>query len=219
MRLSLVLVMILVLGGCRATMMKPTQQDDVRKRLQQVQDELDRKTREVEELEHDLAAMARETEQTDPEIVQATPRVTSITIGSLSDVRWNRHKDDLDATLTLYLHPLDGQGRFLQLVGSVQVTVVVLPEHGDAVTLARVQIGPMGLRRAWRSGFMGTHYTLEIPLELEGELQDAKDCIVRVRFTDGYSNEEFVAESVIELPQDEDEDLPSIVSANQGATR
>ena len=66
---------------------------------------------------------------------------------------------------------------------------------------------------------MGTHYTLEIPLEIERRLKATQDCIVRVRFTDGYSNEEFVAETVLELPQDDDEDLPSIVSQVQGTTR
>ena len=53
MKLSLMVMMLMIMTGCRATMMKPTKEDDVREKLQKVQKQLDEKTRRVEELEHD----------------------------------------------------------------------------------------------------------------------------------------------------------------------
>jgi hypothetical protein len=79
--------------------------------------------------------------------------------------------------------PFDGRHRFVQIVGTLTVEARYVPLAGagtpqdevlaravapadsalpDQNLLGRTTLGPSGLREAYRSGFMGTHYTVEI---------------------------------------------------------
>ena len=93
--------------------------------------------------------------------------------------------------MQLYVQPVDGLGRFVQLVGHLTVHVGVLPATGDARTLGHVDLSPAELRDAYRSGITGTHYTIEIPLEDPGAAGSV--CDARVHYVDGRTGRRFEA--------------------------
>ena len=128
--------------------------------------------------------------------VVATPQLAAITIGRLS------HAADLDQDgtpdrLRLYVQPVDGWGRFVQMVGSLTATAAVLPAQGEARTVGRVALDPMQLRSAYRSGFGGTHYTIELPLEPEAAAEDS--VAVRVMHEDARTGRTLTASSAVSV--------------------
>ncbi len=119
-----------------------------------------------------------------PDVRDATPHVATISIDAISHVL----DDDGDGrpdTLVLYVTPSDGLGRFVQMVGDLSVHMAMLPTDSDAVSIGRIRLGPRELRAAYRSTFLGTHYTITMPISIPGELH-ATGCTVRAEFLDGY---------------------------------
>lgn len=119
------------------------------------------------------------------EVRDATPHVAEIVIASIS------HATDTDGdgrsdTLVVYVEPTDGRGRFVQLVGSLSVHAATLPADSDAITLGRVTLGPLQLRDAYRSTFLGTHYTIDVPIRIPDPATQTR-CTVKVEFIDGRS--------------------------------
>jgi len=120
-----------------------------------------------------------------PEVRDATPHVAEIVIASVShaaDVDGDGHPD----TLIVYVEPTDGLGRFVQMVGKLSAHAATLPVDSDAITLGRVTLGPLQLRDAYRSTFLGTHYTVEVPITITLPAAQTH-CIVKVEFIDGHS--------------------------------
>jgi hypothetical protein len=147
------------------------------------------------ELEQQLKQASRTPATVSEEIAAATPHVVAVSLGRLSHAR----DDDADGrydSLVLYLEPVDGLGRFMQIVGSVAMHAAVLPAEGPAQTIGQATIGPKALRDDYRSSFGGPSYALTLPIE---HSTDATQCTVRVVFTDGYSGQEFSTERAIEL--------------------
>ena len=86
------------------------------------------------------------------------PTCTSITIG-----RYTGRADDKDV-VRVYLTTLDAQQRFVQTIGQATIQIVAIPADGNPVTVSQASYSPKQFDAAYRSGFMGTHYTLEAPL-------------------------------------------------------
>jgi hypothetical protein len=59
---------------------------------------------------------------------------------------------------------LDGRDRFMQVAGSLDISVRDAGADEDAAPVYVKQLGPLAVRDAYRSGFMGTHYVIDIPL-------------------------------------------------------
>jgi hypothetical protein len=136
-----------------------------------------------------------------PEVLASLPRVAGVRIGSLSGLAPSDRA--LAATRAdIYVEPFDGRDRFVQIVGTLSVEVVAMGQVAEGKepprVLASQVLTPAQVRDAYRSGFTGTHYSVELPFsppitERKGTL------LLRVRFTDALSGREFAAEKAIEL--------------------
>ncbi|TDJ58985.1 MAG: hypothetical protein E2O40_00810 [Planctomycetota bacterium] len=71
-------------------------------------------------------------------------------------------------------------------MGSLSVHAATLPADSDAITLGRVTLGPLQLRDAYRSTFLGTHYTIDVPIRIPDPATQTR-CTVKVEFIDGRS--------------------------------
>ncbi len=69
-------------------------------------------------------------------------------------------------------------------MGALSVHAATLPADGDAITLGRVTLGPRELRDAYRSTFLGTHYTIDVPITIAAGATQT-ECTVQVEFVDG----------------------------------
>ena len=86
----------------------------------------------------------------------------------------------------------------MQLVGELSVHAAVLPADGDAITLGRVRLGPLELRDAYRSTFLGTHYTVDVPITIAlGATQT--QCTVKVVFVDGHNGRTVTDQLAVDL--------------------
>lgn len=161
----------LVFAGCRGTALKPTPADRLREQVQSLEIEVDRLSMRNRELESALAeaTMAAPKHSIDPEAAAAQAHLARIGIGSASVIRIAVNDPSLatsPGTLTVYLEPMDGRGRFLQVTGRVSIQASMLVEGGDPIRIGERSFSPGDVRDAWRSGFMGTHYTFEMPVEV-----------------------------------------------------
>lgn len=175
-RASCALCALLAVAACQGKVLSPTPADQLRRSNAELAMKVDSLERELSEARTALAATevarasAAQTADRDaatlsPEAIQATPHLARVVIGGTS------HTDLAlsggGCVARIYLEPLDGLGRFLQVVGSVSVTLYWSPPGCDAQVISCHDFGPLALRSAYRSGFGGTHYTLEWPVEPE----------------------------------------------------
>ncbi len=127
----------------------------------------------IEQLEQDLAMKSAqirrmaELSEHKPTMLGVTwqdlPRLDSVRVGRYSGVT-DTNGDGIGDTLRLYVHTRDQQGRFLPVLGQAVVQLVVI-EPGEAPRqLVEQTYSPLEFDRAYRSGFTGTHYTLDVLL-------------------------------------------------------
>jgi hypothetical protein len=64
------------------------------------------------------------------------------------------------------------------------------------VPAGSVTIGPKALRDAYRSGFLGTHYTIELPLKWDGA-EVARAASVSVEFTDAFTGKSYPSQGTV----------------------
>jgi hypothetical protein len=153
------------------------------------------------ELEIELKRLAQQPPQTMPqEIVAHVPRIVEVNIGKLSHVR-DEDGDGLPETLLLYVEPLDGRGRFTQMVGTLEINAAFIPSHGDPLSAGQATFAPDQVRDAYRSTLTGVHYTFSIPVQITSELNDgdASTLAVRATFNDGLTGQAITAERSISL--------------------
>jgi len=132
------------------------------------------------------------------EIIANTPRVTRIDLSRLCHFR-GAAGESADDMVVLYVTPEDDLARFVQMVGRLSVNVAVLPAAGAARTIAQRAFGPGEIRAAYRSGFTGSHYTIEVPID-PAAAGDAGVVDVRVTFEDGLTGMRHTAHREIAIP-------------------
>lgn len=184
-----------LLTGCIGQKELEQENDRLRERVLELEDQLRDETRQSAA----LRARLQRTEPADEQEVQAnTPYVAEITIDRWSHAR-DTDDDGLPDELLVYLEPVDGWGRFTQIVGTLSVHAAVLPAAVDAQTIGRVQLDPASLRRAYRSSFTGAHYTVTVPITV-ADGSTATECIVHAEFVDGHTGQRYLAHRCIDLP-------------------
>ncbi|MEM9084026.1 MAG: hypothetical protein AAGB34_10565 [Planctomycetota bacterium] len=90
------------------------------------------------------------------EEIEATPRVVGLEISRFSKIE--------DGVATIWIVPRDGRGRFVQMVGELTVSMIEMSD-GRHRELGVKQLSASEVRDAYRSGFAGTHYFIEFPVE------------------------------------------------------
>ena len=206
----------IALPGCSATLVPPDGLTDAR--VQAV--ELQRRVKELEgstaELQAQLAAAQEQLAQanavgaTDREVAEATPRMVALAFAGGS-AEWapvpaaavtsggcepSRH-----ALVRVAVEPRDGLGRVLQVAGRCEVTVAIVDPAGKVFELGHRAIAPGELRAAWRAAFMGTHYSLEIPVLVPASAPPKVAWTVAVSCTDGWTRQTFRTSGSVAAPR------------------
>lgn len=167
---------IVALAGCRS---KPkdfeNENDTLRRRvleletqvsaLEAARGELNAKLTELTH-RHDLAA---DEGAFTAAVVEALPRCAGIEFARFTSLG-DRDGIPGPEVIDIYIRPFDGRQRFVQVAGRLSVSATLIPPPGSAPnaaprTLATTELGPRELREAYRSGPLGTHYSITLPLE------------------------------------------------------
>ncbi len=198
---------MMIVCGCNPTIMTPNQNDALRRQVRDLQEKVKSAEAKQVELEQQLAQSAKaaqEKSSIDPAILGATPQVAMVQIGdksgfltvkTVSEADGEAKSSALDSRCIarVYLEPSDGLGRFLQIVGSVKISIFELPVGGKSQTLGQADFSPGQVRDAWRSGMFGSHYTFEIPLE-KADWHCQGSITAKLEFQDGMTDKVFPAQ-------------------------
>ena len=158
--LALVILPLVMLGGCSATVVSPSPNDALRRDMQAAVDRSQALERENQELQNKLAS-AMAAGSFSPEAIKAMPTVTSLVLNP-APVREQR-PDGCWVVVRVETH--DGRGRFTQAVGTMGFRVLSLTAPAGAQPLlAESFASPLQVRESYRGGVMGTYYSFEIPL-------------------------------------------------------
>jgi len=113
----------------------------------------------------ELATLREQVDGARPLAGVAAPALTTIELGRYSGPV-DTDADGRDDVMRLYLKTQDQHGRTLPVEGVAEVKLVLL---GDAEQEPASLVGRAyeaeALRERYRSGFTGTHYTFELPLD------------------------------------------------------
>jgi hypothetical protein len=169
--------------------------DILRRRNHDLEQEVQALKRRNAELESEINAVASQPDDVSPELRAATPHVTEISIGRLTHIR-DTDKNGEPDTLMAYVQPVDGRGRFTQMVGTITATVAIVPDEGEAQTIGRTLMDPVEVRDAYRSSFTGQHYLVEVPVTTDHR---SASVVVRISYDDGLSGRTLSAERSIQI--------------------
>jgi len=208
-RISSVAAVALVLAGCRTG--GESSGDVLRKQNLELQTQVAQLQKDASELRAKLAELvgAGGTGKS-PEVAEATPRVASIEIDFLSGPTADSStppQSDRNRTVAVYVKPLDGRGRFIQATGKLTVEVSRLVsinqgQQGAADAPARLlgsrTLEPLQLRDAYRAGFTGTYYVVDIPVPAS-DVQPPGQLLLRVRFADAITGASFDSSRIVGL--------------------
>ena len=204
------------LTGCKGRVLAPNANDGLRAELVERTEERDAARTRVSELESEVARLSAKVasaasggeEQTGvasaeiaalrQDAAAATPALASISISALSSakVRSSREESSREGLLTLVIVPSDGLGRFHQVAGWLDVSATVLVPNAPPAPALATRVGPKALRDCYRSGFMGTHYTVEQPIRwgVEGAPRAVS---VAIEFVDPATGRRFPATATV----------------------
>lgn len=210
---------IAALGGCQAKVLSPTPADQLRRQNADLAAKVASLERQLSEARTAMAESVAHRANPErgtgagrdaaggapalsPEAIAATPHLAGVSIAGSSHTDQPLQGDGCVARL--YMTPVDGLGRFIQVVGTASVTLYWSPPGCEAEVLSCHEFGPLALRDAYRSGFGGTHYTLEWPIERKGSARDPGSVApapwtcgaaveAKIEFTDAHSGRVFTA--------------------------
>ena len=129
-----------------------------------------------------------------------SPTLAKITMGDYSG-GVDDDDDGIDERIRVYLRPLDQKGRVMPVAGRAEMQAVHIPDDGQPRGIARRTYDPKAFDEAWRSGFTGRHYTLE--LALPDELPEAiEQLTVKVTFTQADTGVERTAQKAFRVRHD-----------------
>ncbi len=192
----LLLASIAVGAGCQSRNFA-TEGDRLRERVLELETENRQLAGRAAELETRLAAVDAGPGAVPEELRGAIPHVAEIRIDRLSHVA-EPDQEGSPGILRVYVKPRDGRGRFLQLTGRLAVSAAVMPEDADAVTVGRTTLSPLEVREAYRGGWMGAHYSVELPIALPSGASEP-EIIVQVTYTDGRTGRRHADQRAIAL--------------------
>ena len=220
----------IALPGCSATLVPPDGLTDARVQAVELQRRVKELEGSTAELQAQLAAAQEQLAQanavgaTDREVAEATPRMVALAFAGGS-AEWapvpaaavtspaaavtspaaavtsggcepSRH-----ALVRVAVEPRDGLGRVLQVAGRCEVTVASVDPAGKVFELGHRAIAPGELRAAWRAAFMGTHYSLEIPVLVPASAPPKVAWTVAVSCTDGWTRQTFRTSGAVAAPR------------------
>ena len=169
---ALLVALGLVLSGCQLNVGAARSVARENDRLRQMNLELQRQ---VERMEARLELMRGQVASLEQQLQRhELEPMPDAEVPMLSRLRLGRYTGGFDTTgdgrhdtVRAYVQTLDQQGRMLPVAGRGRLRVVALPDDAEPVVVAERDYGPGAWDAAYRSGFAGTHYTLEAQLDDE----------------------------------------------------
>ncbi|MGH7242415.1 MAG: hypothetical protein ACREJD_03235 [Phycisphaerales bacterium] len=211
-RLTTLAILPVLLAGCRTQ--GETSGDMLRKQNLELQNQVAQLEKDASELRAKLSELVggAGSATKSPEVAEATPRVAAIEIDFLSGPTVDSSappQSDRSRTVAVYIKPLDGRGRFVQATGKLTVEVSRLASltppastsaspDAPARQLASKSLEPLQLRDAYRSGFTGTYYVVELPIPAT-DLQPPGQILLRAHFSDAITGASFEASRIVGL--------------------
>lgn len=204
-----------VFAGCRAKPKDfDNENDTLRRQVVDLESQVQALSAERGELQAKLAEILRERDaavdsgQPGAEVVESLPRCAGIEFSRYTGLA-DRDGIPGPEAIDIYLRPFDGRQRFVQVAGRLSITATLVPpgtateplgagkgSAGSSVaaspgtaaprTLAKLDLGPREIREAYRSGPLGTHYTVSLPLDPANQPLNGV-VVVYVTFTDAIS--------------------------------
>jgi cell division protein FtsB len=175
---------LLAIPGCSVKLLAPTAADSLREQVSVQAARIEALEQRERELEAQVRSLSLEADPArgglSAEAELARPRLAAISLGSASALRSGAAGPEL----AIHLEPRDGRGRFLQIVGSLELEATLLPLGGEPWLLGRWSYGPLAVRDAWRGGLTGGHYTFREPVSLPDGLFAPTEIVVQLRFAD-----------------------------------
>lgn len=171
----------------------------LRTQVHELEQNLDQAKLQIAELESQLASASASSDRTTMELEANTPRVAAIGLSPFSGMQ--RTEEDR-TEVELYVSSVDGRGRSVQMVGTLEAVVMHLPTSGSPRVLGRAHLDLSAVRDAWRSGFGGVSYL--IPVQLEAPVP-ASALHARVVYRDGRTEVEYEASADLRPPASSEE--------------
>lgn len=168
----------------------------------ELENEVSSLTRRIAELETALATAHRaaptrvDGAPVPAEALAAAPLATTLRFGRFGGVVDGNRDGRLDR-VRVYLELLDGRERAVQVAGSAVVEAILVDAAGGSRSLGIAELGPVAWQEAFRSGFLGTHYSVEIPIEWSPELSGS--VLVRATVDDALTGRQLQAETLYPL--------------------
>lgn len=198
LRSSAVALLCLGLAACGP---KNFENDNDRLRAEnlQLQRQVDELTKQAELRAAELAAARQQAEGNGLTPVEGAEPVqlAKIAAGKLSSAV-DVDNDGNDDLIRLYLTTADGKGRFMPVAARVNVQVVTMKPEENPQVIAERTYAPAEFDAAYRSGFTGTHFTLEVPLPPELP-SDAKEATAKVTLTEAESGVEHTTQTPVTI--------------------
>ena len=199
--LSLGLGVGLGLTGCgpsESTLSK--ENDQLRRTNLQLQREVDDLNRRIEGRLAQLEAAQGQGQAEDRAIPGAdVPVLTSISFGAFSGPS-DSDNDGYDDTLRIYLVTEDQLGRFIPVAGTASLQTALVVEGSTPTLLSEKVYTPQQLESAFRSGFVGTHYTLQVPLDAQ-RVPPRQPITVQVTLHDAGTGAKFTCQNAYPVRQ------------------
>lgn len=173
-RISVGLLLVLASGCSSARVGGDESPDDVlhdlrrdraalAQRLDQLEQDIARRLEQIDQLEREQAAGP-----VDGVNPVDLPRFVELKVGRFSGPL-DTNDDGRDDVVRLYLETLDQHGRFLPVAGRGTAQVVILSVDQPPTVAGEMTVEPKTFDASYRSGLMGTHYRIDIPVEAPGE--------------------------------------------------
>lgn len=194
------------LPACSSKKSFENENDDLRRRVATLENEVAAARARAVEAESKLAEFARARESTDQgQALEALPRCAGISIGRFSGFVRPDTGDRANA-IDVYVKPFDGRQRFVQVAGSLRVEALLLPEKLGAEStdtagrrLALAELTPDQVREAYRSSPLGTHYYVR--LELPSDAGSLKGTLVlRAELREPIAGQVHRVETIVSTP-------------------
>lgn len=163
----LLLVFVCISSAC--TTAGGGEKEALRFELEQTKAALAESRREQTELRAHIRELTAELDASSgeraAEVIEATPRAAELAFERLTSL-FDRDESDGFEGIDVYLRPLDGRGRFVQVAGNMRVQAFLEPAEasGERLLLDERLLGPSELRAAYRSTLLSVHYAVRLEL-------------------------------------------------------
>lgn len=185
------IVAVVALTGCAGN---DGVTDDLRKRNDELQREVDKVTRQLRLRESELATLRGEGSEL---VIGADiPIVTKIEFGRFSG-GIDTNRDDNEDTLRVYLLTQDQRNRFIVVAGEVTLQAVLIKAGAPPIAVIEKKFTPAEVEKAYRSGITGTHYTFDAPIPKTAD--DIRTLTVKATFTDATTGKVLSVEKPMKI--------------------